>query len=511
MNERLTAPPRSHLRFEEGSSLILAALLTLTLLLPASDSLAQAAKSAPPAPAPKSGSAKPDYNEDPSVPGLSRQERIRRQEAFLKKKVAEGQEARKTEAMARLEDRIKQGNGPQTGLGAGLQLPSTITKIPGQPGTKPGKPAAPAEKLLDEKKESQHKFMSLYLTPASIVTKPGETLNTELHLMNLDRLQADRIDIVLHYPPEYLELVAVHQDGLKDVLADEAYTAFDEEKGEIYYRAQFKTPVSPIGMKLLNFVWKTLQPADSLQISLSSGDGVSGVYMGKQLVTENAFGATGTIEGAGIRVVTASPTVSAGQRIVKDPAIDFAPARASGTPSMGSQPPALTLDYAKKEFYDEGEWVVFDIMIDNPDRTSIDEVSFTLRYNPDVIEFVDTDKGNWVSAGANILDGPFHGDWPWDTHIANRIDAKSGRIEYHVATAQIAPRSSGVIARAFGRLKQVATDPLLVWVREPVAGKKRLTTGIYLMGKDLLGSLDGEETVKTAARPEKADPSVYRF
>lgn len=434
------------------------------------------------------------YDEDPNVPGLSRAERIRRQQEYIRKKVQEGQEVRKTEALRRLEERLKEQQ-------AGGAKPAAAA---------PGAPAPEEAKLLDAKPESEYRYVTLYFAPASEVVTVGEVFNTELHLINLDRLTIDRVDIVVKYAPGYLEPLAIHQSGIRGRLASEPEGWIDREAGEIHYSARFREPISPIDIALLDFVWKPLKPADDLKIELAAGAQRTAAYSGDDLISRNVFGEAGPLLAANVRINPPAKQLEPGGRMVENPARDFVPAVSSELSSIGKTPPSLRLDYERKDLYEAGEWIVIDVVLENPDLSSLDEVRLALRYDPQSLEIVDSDRSNWLTSGDNILDGPFRQHWPWDTHLLNVIRKERGIIEYRMANTRPLNRPTGAVARIFARVKTLVQDPPLTWIRSSDAKAETLSTGVYLFGNDVLHSID-EKFVGGKFVPEKADPADYQF
>lgn len=486
-----------------------------------------------------------DYDADPNAPGLSRADRIKRQEALIRKRYDESkkkaaEERRKMLEQARERARERIGLAPNIRQQDDEER-NAASKRPGASG--PSSPDAAPDEDADVIEE--FRFMTLYLSPGSGVLSPEETFITEVRLLNIDRLPANRVELVIRYAPGYLEPLAMHHDAIHDLLAEPPVWNLDAELGEITYTARLKEPIDSLDMKLLEIEWKALRPADHLEISLGDAERFSGAFFDDICVTQNAWGPAGPVVGATIRITDPAARDRPGLNVLEDSSLS---AGAVGEwLDRDAVPPALRLRYTPLGEYSPGDWVVFDIEVDNPDGVAFDEVRMRMFFDPEVIEFVDTDEHNWIARGVNILDGPFRDRWNWDTHLVNEVDNERGLIRYHARTSRVfAAQPSGVFARAFGRIKAPTADPLLIWDHEadrladefaeagdagaptsasgaaPADARRmgqKAATGIYLLGRNLLALSNEAETTEAGAQSitrlpggaaEKADPAFYR-
>ncbi|MBI3736867.1 hypothetical protein HY256_10190, partial [Candidatus Sumerlaeota bacterium] len=201
---------------------------------------------------------------------------------------------------------------------------------------------------------------------------------------------------------------------------------------------------------------------------------------------------------------------------VERPIEDFSPALAP-LGKIELRPPVLWLDYERRDEYKPGQWIVINFELENPEGAAFDELRFALRYDPDTLEFQDTDQRNWIRTGINLLDGPFRETWDWDTHIKNEIQPKSGLIDYRMGRKALRHFPSGTVARGIARVKKPAHEPLFEWVLNPGEEKLKPTTGVYLLGENLIERYAKEFTIEAESAaahapglPEKADPAIYR-
>lgn len=502
--------------------------------------MAQSAQSG--AEEPKKQRPRLDYDSDPNAPGLSRADRIKRQESLIRKRYEESKK-KAAEERARMLEKARELARERTGLAPNIreQDDSERNSASGKPG--PSGPTSPETKP-DEDAEAieEFRFMTLYLSPGSGVFYPDETFTTEVRLLNVDRLPANRVEIIVRYAPDYLEPLAMHHDAIRGLLAEPPAWNLDAELGEITYAARLEAPIDSLDMKLLEIEWKALRPADNLEISLAGAGQSSGAFFDDICVTENVWGPTGPVVGATIRITDRAARERPGLNVLEDSSPSAG--AIGGWPESDAIPPALRLRYTPLGEYRPGDWVVFDIEVDNPAGAAFDEVRMRMLFDPDVIEFVDADEHNWIARGVNILDGLFRDRWNWDTHLVNEVDNERGLIRYHARTGRVyEPQPSGVFARAFGRIKAPTADPLLIWDYEadqfaeagvawvparaaPETAQPEVTsTGIYLLGRNLLGhgdqGADASETMTAGSdarsftrlaegAAEKADPAFYR-
>jgi len=135
------------------------------------------------------------------------------------------------------------------------------------------------------------------------------------------------------------------------------------------------------------------------------------------------------------------------------------------------RPPRIALQVGSSEASSEALRVYLTVW--NPDATPITRVTATLYYNPRELTPLDGDRGNWVRAGVNVCDGPYHEAFPFDFHNANAIDTAQGRIVYDMGAMRRPVRSRGVFAHVdFSPVKGVGRS--IVLLAEAQVGTSRL-------------------------------------
>lgn len=66
----------------------------------------------------------------------------------------------------------------------------------------------------------------------------------------------------------------------------------------------------------------------------------------------------------------------------------------------------------------------------NLSSEQLSAINIWLSFDPTYLEARDTESGNWITTGTNVLDGPYHGAFNWDLHMENSADNATGRISY---------------------------------------------------------------------------------
>ncbi len=449
----------------------------------------------PPPPAPQPPAISPEM--DPNAPGLSRQDRIKRQEAWIRQKLSEAKNPPPTAPKIPPSQAEQEKPAPERPNNPPPTAPAGVPGAPPQPpppvplkspavpvnpvyvsGSKKGPPKG---QPLDKDPFGFHK-VALYVLPGTVTVAEGESFKTEVRMLCMDKLLVDRLELVLKYQPGIMYPVAIHQDGIAHRLAGEPEWGMDREAGVIHYSAEFTPPIEALEATLIEVVWKALAPAEGIALELADGEKQSRLMSGGTALNENEFGTAGGTTGATVRILARGGKVPTGDRMVEDSVSDFSPALAS-LGSLEVRPPVLWLDYERQAEYKPDQWIIMDVQIENADAAVFDEVRLALEYDPEVLEIADTDRRNWIKTGVNILDGPFREKWDWDTHLTNEVNARAGTIQYRMSHVSARREASGVVARIVARIKKPAQEPLLKWKLD--SGEAKPTTGVYLLGQNL--------------------------
>lgn len=461
--------------------------------------------------------------EDPNDPMASKEERIRRQRILIQKRI----EARKQRDQQRNKSLTPQPlkGGPQPYSGA--KTPNAPAK-PGQPG-QPGhalavQGIAPGQGQGKDKKELRlagTHYVSLFLKPGAASVLTGERFVTECRIFNPDHLSMDSVEILLSFPQRFIRPISIHQSEILPLLKGEPECRVDDKQGTLVYRGQFKAALNALEVPLITIAWEALAPTDSIQIDPAIGGHGSTVFWKGKRLTESTLGMNETVRGTVIRILAHEGDTPQGDRIVGMSLDDLQMVESGFRKQANLRLPTLWIDQPAEGVLNAGEWLVVDIGIENPDRRVFKEVRLTIKYPPDAVEIIDSDRANWIDGGINLLDGPFHEMWPWDIHIGNVVIPQRGLIYYDMATQGLREQPSGTIARLFARIKKPVEAPLFNWVWNENAPIGQPSTGIFLFNQNLYAPHEDQIISATKSRDldsilpggtvhEKADPAVYR-
>lgn len=104
-----------------------------------------------------------------------------------------------------------------------------------------------------------------------------------------------------------------------------------------------------------------------------------------------------------------------------------------------------------------GSQFTLDMNLSNPTPEQLVALNVWLSFDPTYLEVVDTDTGNWITTGINVLDGPYHSAFNWDYHDHNTADNASGRIGYGEGSFATDVFGNGT----FAQIKFLAKAPVL--------------------------------------------------
>lgn len=447
--------------------------------------------------------------QDPNAPGLSREERFRRQRELIR---------RQLKAWEERQELIKKGLWPPKPTPTPTPKPGDVTTTRTAATTETEK----AELTLDISEAARIPFVTFYMDPGSNNVRVGEQFATTCRLLNPDHLPIDRIAVRLDYPEAHIEPVSVHQDRLLALIEGDPELVHDAEDGTLEYVARLETR-NLVELELITIVWRAHTPIQAAEIFPVIGrDGYSSAYYGRRILTKSVLGISEALAGASVRVFAADDAMPRGDRFLGDTFDSLAPVLSGFPDQRKLRPPRLWIEQPREGRLEPDQWLVVDFGLHNPDGMVFDEVRLALTFDPGDIEVMDADRRNWIGQGVNVLDGPFRGLWSWDTHYENRVDNQRGLIYYRMGLTTLGQQPEGPVARAFVRVKRATEGPLFEWVWNPGAPADRPQTGVFLLGENIylrgreqpdhelwIGA-DGQMRGRLVEPGEKADPALYR-
>ncbi len=111
---------------------------------------------------------------------------------------------------------------------------------------------------------------------------------------------------------------------------------------------------------------------------------------------------------------------------------------ALGEPNKGK---AISLNlHAPSAPLKVGDKFFVDVHLENPMGVRFDGLNIVIDFDTNALRVEDCDHGNWIEIGANILDGPYHKEFPFDVHYRNEAFNELGQIHYMVATSKLGYR-----------------------------------------------------------------------
>lgn len=104
-----------------------------------------------------------------------------------------------------------------------------------------------------------------------------------------------------------------------------------------------------------------------------------------------------------------------------------------------------------------GNQFTLNMNLTNSSSEQLSALNVWLSFNPAYLEVVDSDSGNWITTGTNVLDGPYHSAFNWDFHDHNTADNTAGRIGYGEGSFFTDVFGNGT----FAQIKFLAKAPVL--------------------------------------------------
>lgn len=455
---------------------------------------------------------------NPNDPMASREERIRRQREMLKQRIERRRQREAQDlsnAKSPMSDPTKRPDFHQAPM-PGIRPPNVSER--------PGRTPPPPQAALGSK-ETDKPHVTIFMQPGSLIARAGARFSTRCRLLNPDHLSLDRVELCLTYPRFCIQPVAIHQSELHPLLAGEPICQLDERAGTIHYSGKLRKPLNALEVPLITIVWKALQPADSALIRPLIGERYSAAYWKNQSLIAGATNVSDAVSGAHLTINAAPPKVPRGNRLMDTVDENRQLMEAGFRDQSTLRLPTLWIHQESTGTLETGQWVIADVGISNPDRMVFDEVRLALNYSPADVEIVDSDRGNWINEGVNLLDGPFHKNWPWDLLYSNSVDPKRGLVFYHVGTSSLKEQPSGPLVRIFAKLKKPLQGPVFKWIwEEEKAPAGQPSTGIYLYNTNLYRrGRSGRSAKESITRSEagldkilhpdieRAEPDHYRF
>ena len=284
----------------------------------------------------------------------------------------------------------------------------------------------------------------------------GEEFTTEITFDNRDVVPFDEIRVLLSYNSEFVEPLSIGDAAVASFIEGEPTAEVDPLAGMILYEAKLKKPLPLNDAPVLTVKWSALRTTPGTEIEFSSRDALrtSIVGAGVDLLGNRRDPADGTLN-MSLRILPRNQREA--EAMLSDPTVFTGADSKVGGVRMYIKPPEGPVVV--------GEPFHLDLVLDNRAFSSLDGISALIQFDPSVIEVLDTDKDNWITREANILDGPFRKDFPWSFHLENIVYNSRGLISYRKGTgdATLTRGRSATFARIYAVAKRPTAGSAVVF------------------------------------------------
>ncbi len=329
----------------------------------------------------------------------------------------------------------------------------------------------------------------LYIDPPDQTVPIGKDFDTGFALSNPRAHAFNQIRVALRYDRDAVEPVSVADAGIRRFLAAPSNVEVRPRDGILIYTAQLAYPCGPVADTLFSIRWRTKRLTRSAEFRFVQVDEKpNGLWMNESdvLGAEDENG-DGFIHGSAQIVtpdfyqllLTNRSRVRPGEALEEEESeLDQARAGLGGV-KLALAGPAKPVHV--------GQQFQVDIVFDNSADSFVDGVEVRLQFDPNLLEVIDSDLDNWITRDVNILDGPYHDDFPFDFHAENKALNARGEIVYRVGIgdAEKLRQRVGTMASILFRAKAPSSQATVRFLvpstpREP-------GTRITYLGKSALG------------------------
>lgn len=331
----------------------------------------------------------------------------------------------------------------------------------------------------------------------------GEQFTTDVSLLNQEAKPFDNVRLVVDYNPSFVDPVVINDSPLLDYLKEEPTITVNRKQGQIIYLATLKEPVTKSDT-LVFITWLAVKPVvfTTLKFGRNAKVGATEILLNDSpLLGESQEEGDGVVS-ATVRIIPADPAEAL--MMQEEPQLYMGSDERIGGIELKLIPPK-TAPRVGEEFY-------VDVVLDNSIYSNMDKMSLMIEFDPKTISIIDDDYDNWITHGLNILDGPFHKQFPFNYHIANAVYPVLGMIDYRVGTS--IPTDLVGSVGTVARIRAVGLKPTgnteMTFFFAPREGMK--TTEVKYLGQDSLGDQliinDGTTGARFAILPELQTSAV---
>lgn len=395
--------------------------------------------------------------DDPSLP---REERIRRHREklslILKRRQAEKEEDQRRQK----EEASRQ-----------IQIQREVETV---------RTAPPEQVTLEKIKGAIGSLLSI--EPFNINAEQGEEFFTKIVLTDYNEQPLEEIRISLTYDKRYLKPLNVYDFAINTFLSQPPVFQVNENLGSLEYDGTFSQPRRFFNRTPILFIkWQAIQDITGTNIEFSlENNGTALISNGEDYLGTPHDPSDGVIS-AGVNISSAKDERKAySYTALKDRSIPLDYFEQAGS----FDPVGLQLVSSHNHVVPDQEFIV-NIMLLNPTATMIDDIALYIRFDAEMLEAIDYDKGNWIRRGVNIGDGFAHEVYNFDFHKMNQVDNDEGVIKYWMGLSEPQPLPTGILAKIKFRAKQENNVRTLIHF-DYTDEKVPLTTDIRYLGVSVL-------------------------
>lgn len=314
----------------------------------------------------------------------------------------------------------------------------------------------------------------------------GDRFLGEVILKNDDANPFDRVRLALRYDKRFMRPLRVFDADVRPYVDGDPTFEISDRDNLIIYDARFVEPRIGKSVTVLTIVWEAVQRTEfaGLDFRFASGDTELAPHTAVYFQGRNILGKPDDpidgVLGSSVLVSRANPVESASLKpeILQGKKEEL---REMYLGALGAEMNHTGIRLAGPEGpISEGQMFDVDVELYNPRGTVLDQVRFAVKFDPEVLQVVDRDRGNWIRSGVNVHDGPFRLDFPFDYHKRNEVDNRRGIILYANSMGEGRALRSGPFARIrFRAMKSTADTKVELIAQREGAG--------FLTGTDYFG------------------------
>lgn len=454
---------------------------------------------------------------------------------------AEDREREARRERARQEAERRRAERLQQAATGRQQPPQGAQKRSVEPSRPPsGKSSGDVTATVGPNRRQNRDLSTFSFSPVDVHCRVGDQFGLALNLEHPSGTPFDALSVTIQYNPEYLEPAGSTTEAVEDTSSVQGAIRLDKdpqsgylnyidhEKGIIRFAGvlpnnnvlsagghifsvtfeALKETLLGNQQTVLEFLYERPVAADAQHNPSYRPALESGTYLAR--LSEDLLGDREDPEDGGI--MTSVQITGGGRGMNKDDEyfIFHHHARSGAGEGEEADPGNSAMLHIRAIPPEDGDGVIrvgdeFDVEIvfSNPEQVEFNRVSLFLAYNRRVLKPLDYDRvegpdgdtlGNWIQHGINILDGPYHEEFPFNLFSENRVRTDRGLIVYEAGNQKDVLTSQGTLARCRFRAIAPTTSTRLKAFFNRFA--ETPTTGIFLHNVDVLGkSLDHTDGV----------------